>query len=396
MSDAILVINAGSSSLKFSLFSCDDQLEEVVRGSFDSLSSQTRLVVRNQAGEVIADKQWPLETVLGHEGAIQYLFDWGRQELLHSRRLVAVGHRVGHGGLKHTRPVLVNPQVMQDLEALTPLAPLHQPHNLAAILNIAARAPDLPQVACFDTSFHRTQPAVAQVFAIPHSLREEGVIRYGFHGLSYEYIALVLAEVAPPLLAGRTIVAHLGNGASLCAMQQGRSIATTMGFSALDGLPMGTRCGTLDPGVLLYLMDRHKMGPRDIEQLLYKRSGLLGVSGVSSDMRTLLASPDPRAAEAVDLFVYRLGQEIGSLTASLGGLDGLVFTGGIGENAAEVRRRVCCDAAWLGLKLDTAANDHHGPRISQPNSQVDAWVIQTNEEKIIAHHTMNQISGVSD
>jgi acetate kinase len=396
MSEVILVINAGSSSLKFSLFSCDDRLEQLVRGSFDSLASQTRLVVRNQAGETIAEQRWPLETVLGHEGAIQYLFDWGSQDLLHSSRLVAVGHRVGHGGSKHTRPVRITPHVMQELEALIPLAPLHQPHNLAAIQQIAARSPELPQVVCFDTSFHRTQPEVAQLFAIPRSLRKEGVIRYGFHGLSYEYIALALAEVAPSLLAGRTLVAHLGNGASLCAMQQGRSIATTMGFSALDGLPMGTRCGALDPGVLLYLMDRHKMGLTDIEQLLYKRSGLLGVSGVSSDMRTLLASCDPHADEAVDLFVYRIGREIGALAATLGGLDGLVFTGGIGENAAEVRRRVCSNAAWLGLELDTAANDRHGPCISRPDSRVGAWVIPTNEEKIIARHTMNQISGVID
>jgi acetate kinase len=264
---------------------------------------------------------------------------------------------------------------------------LHQPHNLAAIEAVSLRAPQLPQVACFDTAFHTTQPPVAQAFGLPRRYAQEGVRRYGFHGLSYEYIAAALPEIDARAAAGRAVVAHLGSGASMCALQGGRSVATTMGFSALDGLPMGTRCGALDPGVLLYLMDRHGMDVRALEELLYTRSGLLAVSEISSDMRVLLASPDPRAAEAVDLFVYRISRELGSLAATLGGLDALVFTGGIGENAAAVRARVCRDAAWLGLDLDEVANEARGPRISRHGSRVTAWVVPTNEELMIAQHT---------
>ena len=283
--------------------------------------------------------------------------------------------------------------MLADLEKLVPLVPLHQPHNLAAIKVVAERAPELPQVACFDTAFHRTQPAIAQLFALPRQYADEGVLRYGFHGLSYEYIASVLPDVDPHAAAGRTVVAHLGNGASMCAMKHGHSVATTMGFSSVDGLPMGTRCGALDPGVMLYLMDRHGLDLRELEKLLYKKSGLLGVSGISSDVRTLLASPDPRAAEALDLFVYRIGRELGSLAAALGGLDALVFTGGIGENAAVIRQRVCQDAAWLGIKLDEAANEAGGPCISRRESRVAAWVIPTNEELMIAQHTRGLIAG---
>ncbi len=283
--------------------------------------------------------------------------------------------------------MLVNAEVLAALQALIPLVPLHQPHNLAAIEAVARHAPQLPQVACFDTAFHRSQPAVAQAFALPRRYAEEGVHRYGFHGLSYEYVAAALPAIDPRAAAGRTIVAHLGNGASMCALQGGRSVATTMGFSALDGLPMGTRCGALDPGLLLYLMDRHGLGARALEKLLYRESGLLGVSGISSDMRALLASPDPHAAEAIDLFVYRIGRELGSLAAALGGLDALVFTGGIGENAAAIRARVCRGAAWLGLDLDEAANEAGGPRISAAGSRAAAWVVPTNEELMIARHT---------
>jgi len=273
------------------------------------------------------------------------------------------------------------------LKVLIPLAPLHQPHNLAAIEAVYQHAPQLPQVACFDTAFHRTQPPVAQLFALPRRYAQEGVRRYGFHGISYEYIASVLPGIDSRAAAGRTVVAHLGNGASMCALDGGQSVATTMGFTAVDGLPMGTRSGTLDPGVLLYLMDRDHLDARALERLLYQQSGLLGVSEISSDMRTLLASADPRAAEALDLFVYRIGRELGSLAAALGGLDALVFTGGIGENAAPIRARVCRDAAWLGLELDEVANDAGGPRLSRLDSRVTAWVIPTNEELMIARDT---------
>ena len=291
-------------------------------------------------------------------------------------------------GSQYAAPVLIDAEVMAGLERLVPLAPLHQPHNLAAIRAIAASSPDLPQVACFDTAFHQTQPPVAQVVALPRELAAEGVRRYGFHGLSYEYIASALPAVAPRVAAGRVVVAHLGNGASLCAMNGGRSVATTMGFSTLDGLVMGTRPGSLDPGVLLYLMSQHKMDAAAIEALLYTRSGLLGLSGISSDMRTLLASPDPRAREAVDVFVYRIGRELGSLAAALGGLDALVFTAGIGEHAPEIRARVCRDAGWLGIGLDEAANGAGGPLISQPGARASAWVIPTDENLMIARHTL--------
>jgi acetate kinase len=268
-----------------------------------------------------------------------------------------------------------------------PLAPLHQPHHLAAIRAVAAASPDLPQVACFDTAFHRTQAPIAQALALPREITDAGVHRYGFHGLSYEYIASVLPRVAPDGAAGRVVVAHLGNGASLCAMERGRSVATTMGFSALDGLVMGTRPGLLDPGVLLYLMAQHRMDAHALEALLYNRSGLLGVSGVSSDMRALLASDDPRAREAVDLFVYRIARELGSLAAALGGLDALVFTAGIGEHAPEIRARVCRDAEWLGVRLDETANRSGGPRISSAGAAASAWVIPTDENLMIARHT---------
>ena len=387
MADAILVLNAGSSSLKFSVFLDGDPPESLLRGQLEALQSHPCFVARNAAGDVVGEKEWAAGTTLGHEGAIEFLFAWGRGGTLGAHRIVAAGHRVVHGGVKFTRPVRVDAEMLSELEALVPLAPLHQPHNLAAIRAAARLAPDLPQVACFDTAFHRGQPAVAQMFALPRRYDEEGVRRYGFHGLSYEYIASVLPDTDARAAAGRTVVAHLGNGASMCALKSGQSVATTMGFTALDGLPMGTRCGAIDPGVLLYLIDRHGMDARALEELLYHESGLLGVSGVSSDMRTLLDSADPRAAEALDLFVHRIGREIGSLAAALGGLDALVFTAGIGENAAPIRARICRDAAWLGLELDDEANANGGPRISRSQSSVSAWVIPTNEELMIALHT---------
>jgi acetate kinase len=387
MADALVVLNAGSSSLKFSVFLDGDPPRPLFRGQLEGILTRPCFLARDAAGDVLGEREWPAGTHLGHQGAIECLFTWGRGGVLGGHQVAAVGHRVVHGGLNFLGPALITAEVLAELEALIPLAPLHQPHNLAAIRAVAAHAPHLPQVACFDTSFHRTQPGVAQAFALPRRYADEGVRRYGFHGLSYEYIASVLPGIDARAAAGRTVVAHLGNGASMCALKEGKSVASTMGFTALDGLPMGTRCGAIDPGVLLYLMDRHHMDARALEKLLYQESGLLGVSEVSSDMRALLASPDPQAAGAVDLFVYRIGRELGSLAAALGGLDALVFTGGIGENAAPIRARACRDAAWLGLELDEVANQAGGPRISTASSRLAAWVVPTNEELMIAQHT---------
>lgn len=386
MSDSILVVNAGSSSLKFSVF-LKDSLKLLLRGEIEGILTKPHFIARTDSGDVVGEENWPSGTNLGHGGAVEFLFKWGRTGVLEGHSIAAAGHRVVHGGIEFTKPVVIDNHVISALERLEPLAPLHQPHNLAAIKAIMQRVPELPQVACFDTSFHRTQPAIEQIYAIPRKYTEEGVRRYGFHGLSYEYISSVLPKYDEKLAAGRAVVAHLGNGASMCAMRNGRSIASTMGFTAVGGLPMGTRCGAIDPGILLYLMDQHGMDARALENLIYKQSGLLGVSGISSDMRTLLASRDPHAKEAVDMFVYRIGRELGSLVAALGGLDGIVFTGGIGENADIIRARVCRDASWLGVEFDEAANGARGPRISKKNSRISAWVIPTNEELMIAMHT---------
>jgi acetate kinase len=387
MADAILVLNAGSSSLKFSVFLNGERLVPLLRGQLEGLLTEPRFVAHDTGDRVVGQHDWAAGTRLGHQGAIEFLFAWGREGALKEHRIVAAGHRVVHGGVKFATPVRIDAQVLGELASLIPLAPLHQPHNLAAIRAVVQHAPQLPQAACFDTGFHRTQPPVAQAFGLPRTYMERGVRRYGFHGLSYEYIASVLPGIDARAAAGRTVVAHLGNGASMCSLKAGQSVATTMGFTPVDGLIMGTRCGALDPGVLLFLMDQHGMDARALEVLLYQETGLLGVSGISSDMRTLLASTDPRAAEAIELFVYRIVRELGSLTAALGGLDAVVFTGGIGENAASIRARVCRDAAWLGLKLDEEANQRGGPCLSRPDSRVAAWVIPTNEELMIAHHT---------
>jgi acetate kinase len=386
MSDALLVLNAGSSSLKFSVFLNDHPPRVLLHGQLEGLLTQPRFIARNDTA-VVGQKEWPSGTQLGHHGAIEFLLTWGREGAVGEHRIVAVGHRVVHGGVKFTAPVLVDASILAELEALVPLAPLHQPHNVAAIKAVAKMAPVLPQVACFDTAFHRTQSKVAEAFALPRRFIEEGVRRYGFHGLSYEYIASVLPVLDRRAAEGRAVLAHLGNGASMCAMSNGRSIATTMSFTALDGLMMGTRCGAIDPGVLLYLIEHHGMNVRTLTRLLYEQSGLLGVSGISSDMRELLSSSDSRAAEALDLFVYRINRELGSLAAALGGLDALLFTGGIGENAASIRARICRDASWLGLELDEEANARGRPCISRPGSRVSAWVIPTNEELMIALHT---------
>jgi acetate kinase len=301
---------------------------------------------------------------------------------------VAVGHRVVHGGEQFAAPVLVDDPILDQLEKLAPLAPLHQPHNLAPIRVIGRIAPNVAQVACFDTAFHRSQPPVSQIYALPRDLSATGVKRYGFHGLSYDYIASVLPGLVGDAARGRVVVAHLGNGCSMCAMRDGESVATTMGFTALEGLPMGTRSGAIDPGVILYLLTERAMSVADVSDLLYHRSGLLGMSGISNDMRTLLASNAREAADAVDLFVYRITRELGSLAAALGGLDVLVFTAGIGEHAAPVRARVCENAAWLGIRLDAAANLSGDPRISTADSPVSVWVVPTNEELMIARHTL--------
>jgi len=362
MRDAIGVLNAGSSNLKYSVYAAPERpgsnagLEPIARGQLDA-------------------------------GGTRAALDAIRGAAPRGSRLAALGHRVVHGGRRFAGPVRVDASVLREIERLEPLAPLHQPQAVAAIRAVAVAHPALVQVACFDTAFHRTEPEVAQAFALPRAYREEGIHRYGFHGLSYESIAAALPRVAPEIAAGRVVVAHLGNGASLCAMAGGRSVATTMGFSALDGLVMGTRSGALDPGALLYLMRQHALGAAELEELLYHRSGLLGVSGVSSDMRELLASDDPRAREAVELFVYRVGRELGSMAAALGGLDALVFTGGIGENAAEIRARVCHDAGWLGVRLDAGANARGGPRISEPGAAASAWVIASDENEVIARHS---------
>jgi acetate kinase len=385
VSDAILVLNAGSSSLKFTEFVVlGDTLETNVSGNLAELYGRARFRARDANGRILGEHAWDDGAPPQHAGAIEFLFEWLQGYA--GDALLAVGHRVVHGGTNFAAPVLVDETVLGKLAELAPLAPLHQPHNLLAIHVIAERRPGLPQIACFDTAFHRSAPPLSQAFALPRSITDRGVRRYGFHGLSYEYIASVLGRHDARAATGRTVVLHLGNGASMCAVRAGKSVASTMGFTAVDGLPMGTRSGSVDPGVLLYLMQELKMDAGAIESLLYRDSGLLGVSGVSSDMRALLESSDPRAKIAIDLFVYRIGRELGSLAAALGGLDAIVFTAGIGERATAIRDAVCRQAAWLGVELDQAANSVHGPRISTASSPVAALVIATNEELMIARH----------
>ncbi|MGE5545364.1 MAG: acetate/propionate family kinase [Solirubrobacterales bacterium] len=389
MRDGILVINAGSSSIKFSLYLANGGgIELSSKGQVEGIHVAPHFEARDPAGRPLAEKRWDHGASLNHEILLEYLIRWV-EEHLDGATLRAAGHRVVHGGLKYSKPVLVTPELVDELETLVPLAPLHQPHNLAPIRALSAVHPELTQVACFDTAFHRSNPRVAEIFGLPRSLTAEGVRRYGFHGLSYEFIAGKLNEVAPDVARGRVVICHLGSGASMCAIRNGRSVASTMGFTALDGLMMGTRTGNLDPGVVLYLMQQKGMSGKEIETLLYKESGLLGVSGISNDMRVLLESDDPHAAEAVDLFCYRISRELGSLSAALGGIDALVFTAGIGEHAPAVRARVCQAASWLGLSFDEEANAGDGPRISSPDSKVSAWVIPTDEELMIARHTRN-------
>lgn len=380
--ELIAVANAGSSSLKFALY--DDALQPQLRGVVEELDRDPSFTAKDEDGRIVAQQRWT--GARGHDAALQHVIE-EVQRLLPGVALRGLGHRVVHGGTGYDHAVLVTPQVLSDLASLTPLAPLHQPYNLAPMTLARQVLPDVPQVACFDTAFHRSNPELAQLYGLPWALHEEGVRRYGFHGLSYEYIAQRLPEVAPGVADGRVVVLHLGNGASACALQGGRSIASSMGFTAVDGLPMGTRSGSIDAGILIYLMDRHGMGARELEKLLYKQSGLLGVSGVSSDMRELLASHAPRARLAVDLLAYRIVREVGSLAAALGGLDALVFTAGIGEHAAPLRAQVVDALGWLGLRLNPAANAAHARCISTADSACSAWVIPTNEELMIARHT---------
>lgn len=387
MADAIVTLNAGSSSIKFSLFSLrDSDFEVVARGQIEGLFTAPKFASKNQEGKVLSEKSWGEGFALGQAGALEHLIDYLRGELK-DHRLAGVGHRIAHGGPEIAHPMRVDAGLVRKLEEFVPLAPLHQPHNLAPIQILLERAASLPQVACFDTSFHRTNKPISQLFALPLEYYEAGVRRYGFHGLSYEYISSVLPEYDAKAAKGRTVVLHLGNGASMCAMEASKSVACTMGFCAVDGLMMGTRSGSLDPGVVLYLMAQKGMTAADIEKLIYTKSGLLGVSGISSDMRALLGNEDPKARQAVDLYIYRVRRELGSLAAALGGVDALVFTGGIGENAAVIRDRVCREAAWLGVDLDENANSRGGPRISAERSRVSVWVLGTNEELMIARHT---------
>ncbi len=392
MASATLTLNAGSSSIKFSLFELgsSDTLRLMAHGEVEGIGTAPRFAVHDPAGSLLAEQSWP-DPGEAFERLLETVIDWAEKHL-GGDTLIAVGHRVVHGGAHHYRPERVTAELLRALDGLIPLAPLHQPHNLMPIRTIQAMRPSLPQVACFDTGFHHTIPATATRFALPREYEENGVRRYGFHGLSYEFIVRRLGEAAPRLAQGRVIAAHLGNGASLCAIRGGCSIDTTMGFTALDGLVMGTRCGALDPGVILYLEQQCGMSVEQVEDLLYRKSGLLGVSQIASDMRVLLADPDSRAKDAIELFVYRIAREVGALTSSLGGLDGLIFTAGIGERAPAIREMVCARLDWLGIVLDPEANARNRDVISTGESEVEVRVIPTDEEAMIARHTLEMIA----
>jgi acetate kinase len=387
MDDYALVLNAGSSSLKFCVYRRPmvESWRLESRGQIEGIGTSPRLSVKDTDGRSLANTKLDVEMRNGRD-TLDFLAAWLRSKYGGSR-VLGVGHRVVHGGARFVGPTVVSRQVLAELYELVPLAPLHQPHNLAAIEAVFDRLPDVPQVACFDTSFHRGHSTVADVIPLPRYICKSKLQRYGFHGLSYEYIASVLPQEAPEIARGRVIVAHLGSGASLCALKEGKSVDSSFGFTALDGLCMGTRPGSLDPGAILYLFQNLNLSPKDVETILYKKSGLLGISGISNDMRVLLARSEPEARLAVDYFVYRATKEIGMLAAVLGGIDGLVFTAGIGENSPEIRRRICEASAWLGIEFDAEANNGKASRISRPQSKVSAWVIPTNEELMIARHT---------
>ena len=394
MDDYALVLNAGSSSLKFNVYRRPGvegwRLE--ARGQIEGIGTKPRLSAKDGAGAKLVDESLD-SSVKDGKAALDALAAWLRSKW-GGARVLGVGHRVVHGGPRFAGPTVVTKTVLEDLRKLVPLAPLHQPYNLAAIEAVFDRLPDVPQVACFDTSFHRGQPEVAELVPLPREIREGGVQRYGFHGLSYEYIASVLPETAPGIAGGRVVVAHLGSGASVCALRNGKSVDSSLGFTALDGLCMGTRPGGLDPGIVLYLFQGLGLSAKEVEGILYKKSGLLGISGTSNDMRDLLSSSEPAARLAVDYFVYQAAKEIGALAAVLGGIDGIVFTAGIGENSTEIRRRIGEACAWLGVEIDPARNEARGPRISTDASRTSAWVVPTNEELMIARHT-GRLLGIS-
>ena len=383
MEPVIAVFNAGSSSLKFAFYEGD---QGILSGQVDGIGVRPAAKASAADGTALEPPNLASAAPTTPSDVLPVLIPWAKEKL-GGRRLAALGHRVVHGGMRRVRPERITRELLAELEALIPLAPLHQPHNLTPIQTALELDPTLVQVACFDTAFHRTMPEVAQAFALTRQLHDEGIRRYGFHGLSYEYIASVLPERAPDIAHGRVVVAHLGNGASLCALKGRSSIASTMGFSVLDGLPMGTRCGEIDSGVILHLLQHKRMSPEVVADLLYRQSGMLGLSGVSSDFRELLASQDPHARFAVEVFCYQTVRHIGSLAAALGGVDGIVFTAGVGENAARVRSAICHGCHWLGLELDEAANLRHGPLISKTGSRVAAYVLATDENLMIARHT---------
>lgn len=385
MTSALLALNAGSSSLKFGLYSADraQDLRAVARGAID-LGDVRGLRIRGPNGKTLLEKDLPGTDL---EALVAELLRWADEHTSHG--LTAVGHRIVHGGRRFSDPVVLTPDVIAQAEELTPLAPLHQPRCLAPIHAVAASRPELLQIGCFDTAFHRTMDRLVTSFALPRRYEAKGIRRYGFHGLSYEYIAERLRQVAPALAAGRVIVAHLGNGASLCALQAGRSVDTTMGFSALDGLVMGTRCGAIDPGVLLYLLQAEGLSPQELQHLLYNESGLLGLSGISGDVRALSESNDTHARQALELFSFRAARETAALANTLGGVDGIVFTAGIGENSASIRAAICAHLEWLGLRLDPHANEANAHRISSKGSAVDVRVIPTDEENVIAQYALS-------
>jgi acetate kinase len=396
MKGAISVVNGGSSSIKFSLFEDSDgsELSLLFRGQVDGIGVAPTFVAKDAQGDTIDKTTWPNRPENNHESLMTYIINWIRSHRENLKLdLLGVGHRVVHGGNEYSSPVKVDESVLKKLEDLIPLAPLHQPHNIGPIRTVAKINADLPQVACFDTAFHTTNPTHTRLFALPRDLIREGIYRYGFHGLSYEYIALRLPEVDADAAEGRVAVAHLGSGASMCGLLHGKSIANSMGFTAIEGLVMGTRTGSLDPGVILYLMQNKQMDAAALEEMLYKRSGLLGVSEISNDMRILLENDDERAKEAVDVFVYRIQRELGATAAALGGLDALVFTAGIGENSAQIRSKVCAGMEWLGIRLDEAANRSGETKISTEDSATSVWVIPTNEELMIALHTKHLLAG---
>jgi acetate kinase len=389
MSDAILVLNAGSSILKFTIYeiSDGDDLTLVARGQVDGLETRPHFRAKDRTGSVLSDEDLNISAARdGYPDAFSFLVRWARDAFGGVLSPAAVGHRVVHGGLEFIEPTLLDDEVIEKLDRLVPLVPLHQPHNLAVVKAVRGLRPDLPQVACFDTAFHRGRAAVTERFGLPDELFQRGARRWGFHGLSYESIVKQFRVLAPDVAAARVIVAHLGSGASMCAIRNGRSVDTTMGFSVLDGLPMGTRCGSLDPGVVLFLMQSH--GHRAVERMLYEQSGLLGISGISNDVRELLASQSPRAAAAIEFFVYRAVREVGSLTAALGGLDALIFTAGIGENSPVIRQRICRGLAWLGVAIEPTANERGRGCVSPAGRSPSVWVIPTEEERVIAAGTL--------